>query len=180
MTSYDRMEFSKKLKILAGQHRYSQSMLARELDVSQNLVSLWTRGASIPDLYEAAKMAKLFNVDVNYLADDSLDDPPPAELEPDERELVSLYRALHLEKAEALRRLATDPGKPHVIYGPPPGYEHGTGRTVGARNETEDFARRIQERNAPKPAGPKRDEEPDGRRGRGAGKRNDGQGRSSR
>lgn len=147
------MEFFRKLKALAGRHRFSQDMLAKALGVSQGKVSLWTRGQNIPDLYEAAQLAELFHVDLNYLADDSLDEPPQAELTSEERALVSLIRAKGLAFDEVVRRLEAQP-QAVVPHGPPPAYEHGTGRVVGARNETEGFARRNQDPNAPRPATP--------------------------
>lgn len=118
MATYDVMEFSKKLKLLAGKHRYSQATLAQQIGVSQNLVSLWMRGASTPDLYQAAKISEVLGVDVNYLANDAQDDPTPPELSDGERAAVDLIRAMRLDKQEALRRLASPSPQPNVVYRP--------------------------------------------------------------
>lgn len=106
MASYDGMQFSKKLKLLAARHRYSQDALAKAVGVSQNLVSLWMRGKSDPDLATALKLAEVLGVDVNYLADDAQDEPAPAEYTVEERAVIDLIRALRLEQQEVLRRLA--------------------------------------------------------------------------
>lgn len=152
------MEFSKKLKILAGQHRYSQSMLARELGVSQNLVSLWTRGASIPDLYEAARIAKLFRVDVNYLADDALDEEPAVELTEEERAIVALIRAKRLSLTDAVKRLDADPDK--VRQPEPPAYRPGPASWARPqRDETAAELRRMQEGYGQQAPAPKEPEE---------------------
>ena len=79
MATYDGMNFAAKLKLLMKQHRYSQNDVAARVDVSQSLVSMWTTGKSVPAMYEAARLAKLLNVDVEFLADDAQDEPAPAE-----------------------------------------------------------------------------------------------------
>lgn len=118
MATYDAMEFSKKLKLLAGKHRYSQATLAQHIGVSQNLVSLWMRGASTPDLYQAAKISEVLGVDVNYLANDAQDEPASPELSDEDRAVIDLVHALGLEKGEALRRLASPPQQ---VYRSPTG-----------------------------------------------------------
>jgi transcriptional regulator with XRE-family HTH domain len=101
------MEFHGKLRRLMAGRRLSQEMVARAVGVSQNLISLWVRGKSVPDLYKAAALARLFGTTVDYLADDSQDEPPAPEAVPaDERAILTLYRALGLTEAEALRGLA--------------------------------------------------------------------------
>ena len=115
MVTYDGMVFSAKLKLLMARHRYSQTKVAEAISVSQSLVSLWTLGKGVPDLHEAAKLAKFFGVELNYLADDALDEPPPSEFSGWERSVIDLVRALELEKGEVLRRLTTPP---HVSVQP--------------------------------------------------------------
>lgn len=103
------MEFSKKLRVLMGKNRVSQDMLARALDVSQGTVSNWTRDQGMPNLYEAARIAEFFHVDLKYLADDALDEPPPEEMTAEERALVSVFRAKELSFEEAVRLLERRP-----------------------------------------------------------------------
>ena len=93
--SYGGMEFSSKLKILRERGGMSQEALAARLDVSQNLVSLWERGkGSLPDLREAVALARVFEVSVEYLADDALDEPPDTTRADNERGIVLVYRTL--------------------------------------------------------------------------------------
>jgi transcriptional regulator with XRE-family HTH domain len=90
-----------------AERRLTQDRVGREVGVSQNLVSLWARGKSVPDLYQAAALARLLGTSLDYLADDARDDPPAPEPVPsDERAILNLYRALRLTEAEALRGLA--------------------------------------------------------------------------
>src|SRR5512135_3227820 len=101
----DKMEFRAKLRRLMAERHLSQDMVGREVGVSQNLVSLWVRGKSVPDLYQAAALARLLGTSLDYLANDARDAPPePAPA--DERAILDLYRALRLTEAEALRALA--------------------------------------------------------------------------
>lgn len=99
------MEFYKKFRSLYRKHRYSQEDLARVLDVSQNLISLWSRGKGLPDLKQAATLARLLQVDLSFLADDTADEPS-AVMSEDDRGIVRAFHALHLDYDEALRRLA--------------------------------------------------------------------------
>lgn len=104
--SYDTMEFSAKLKKLMRDHRYSQEMLARQLDVSQNLVSLWSRGKSTPDLKQASALARALGVSLDYLADDDLDDQPlPSSLTEDEKMVLRIFHTSGLTAEEAVERL---------------------------------------------------------------------------
>lgn len=105
------MEFGKKLQRLLKDHRYSQEMLARELDVSQNQISKWCRGVTIPDLRESATIARVFGVSMQWLADDEADYPPTAEMSEGERDVLKAVRALG-DADEALRRLLRPPSQP--------------------------------------------------------------------
>lgn len=147
--SYERMEFSSKLKRLMGIHRYSQGLLAQKLDVSQNKVSTWTRGLVLPDLREAVVLSRLFGVDVNYLANDALDDPPESP-EDDERAILDLVHALELDKREALRRLATAPRESQAVTvpqreGEPEPRRPRYGKVIADQDATEAHLRREQE-----------------------------------
>lgn len=107
MVTYDAMEFGAKLKMLMQmrEHRYSQESLARELEVShgievsQNLVSLWTRGKSFPDIRAALALSKVFGVSVDYLAHDEMDVPPVAEMTDRERMVWEAVKTIGAEDA---------------------------------------------------------------------------------
>lgn len=108
MATYVGMEFSAKLKLLMARHRYSQTRVAEAINVSQSLVSLWTKGKGVPDLHEAAKLAEFFGVELNYLANDAQDDPPATSgISEWERAVLDLIHALGIDRQEALRRLVT-------------------------------------------------------------------------
>ena len=98
-TTYVSMEFSAKLRKLMKEHRYSQEMLARRLDVSQNLVGLWSRGKSIPDLKKAKLLAEVFGVTVDFLADETQEDPPDANLGETERKIWEVVNMIGPELA---------------------------------------------------------------------------------
>lgn len=101
------MVFSEKLRILCEMRGISQAQVAKDLGVSQNLVSLWARGKSLPDLYEAARLARIFNVKVEYLSDDELDDPFLASgLTPEESTVLTFYRILNIKPDDAIAALS--------------------------------------------------------------------------
>lgn len=110
VTTYGGMTFSEKLKKLMADRRLSQDALAQLLDVSQNLVSLWARGKNAPDIHQAAMIGRVLGgIDLNYLVDDTIEEPPggPKELPRDQQAVLDLYIALGLSQREALKRLAT-------------------------------------------------------------------------
>lgn len=136
------MEFATKLRMLARQNRYSQEDLAEQVGVSQSLMSNWMNGKQVPDLRESLRLADLLGVDLRYLADDAMDEPPPPLLSEDERAIVVLYRSLEIDEVEAMRRLtkpAPDwkPGTPMKakdVTPPKPGKEDGENPRKGKSN----------------------------------------------
>jgi hypothetical protein len=93
--------------------------------LAENRISEWKDGQGEPMLRRAYRMARLLEVPLEHLADDALEEPPaPAELTGDERAILDLYRALGLDRAEGLRRLAT----PAPPGGPPARGPKGGGR----------------------------------------------------
>lgn len=105
------MKFPEKLAALMERSPYSQDRVARACGVSQPKVSRWLKGTGKPDLAQGLALARFFGVELAYLADDALDaEPESRELPEDERQLVTLYRALKgggMSAAEALLRLST-------------------------------------------------------------------------
>ena len=65
-------EFGKILKSLRLQRGISQRKLGEDLGVVNQTVSFWETGSREPDLDMLVEIAKYFNVDVNYLLDESL------------------------------------------------------------------------------------------------------------
>lgn len=56
-----------KIRTLRKKNNLTQVDLARELDTSQQIVSLWEKGRVSPDKEALVAIAKLFNVSVDYL-----------------------------------------------------------------------------------------------------------------
>ena len=58
---------SKKIKELREQAGYSQSQLAKKLDVTRSSVNAWEMGLSMPTTQYVIAMTKLFDVPADYL-----------------------------------------------------------------------------------------------------------------
>lgn len=66
--SYNKaMNIGKMIKELRLERGWSQTKLADELFVSQDTISLWELGKSLPDILNLIKLAKLFKVSTDYL-----------------------------------------------------------------------------------------------------------------
>ncbi len=76
-------------------------------DVSESTVKRWEEGTAIPDLIEAAKLARFYSVSVDYLADDAKDEPGSSSLPALEEDILRLSRLIGLE--EARKRLLLVP-----------------------------------------------------------------------
>ena len=78
-TSYDKGMNNKKktndiklnigllIKELRKEQNMTQTKLAELLQTTQDTISLWELGKSMPDIYALIKLAKLFNVSTDYL-----------------------------------------------------------------------------------------------------------------
>jgi transcriptional regulator with XRE-family HTH domain len=102
------MGFTEKITALAKRHRFNQAEVSRRTGSSPAAVSKWFRGESVPGLYEAAALARALGVTLDFLADDTQDDPP-AGPDPDEAFVLRTVRALKLDPEEAVRRLSREP-----------------------------------------------------------------------
>lgn len=71
-----------KLVRLLASRRLSRRRVAELLEVSRTKVSDWTLGKYVPDLAEAAELARILGVSVDYLAYDELDAGDPAQAYP--------------------------------------------------------------------------------------------------
>jgi transcriptional regulator with XRE-family HTH domain len=101
-----RMDLAEKLRTLCAEHRLKPADLARALGgVPKSTMSNWWNGVNKPDLETALKMARILNVPLDFLADDSLDDPPPPGLSEDERYLLKTVRSLRIELEYAIQGL---------------------------------------------------------------------------
>lgn len=58
---------SERVRQLREQAGYSQSQLAKKLDVSRSSVNAWEMGISAPTMQYIVSMAKLFHISTDYL-----------------------------------------------------------------------------------------------------------------
>jgi transcriptional regulator with XRE-family HTH domain len=102
------MDLPTKLSQLMEARRVSQADVARAAGMAQTAISRVLGGKQRLYLDQAAQIADYLGVSVDYLADDSLDEPPRGpELSEDERVILRMARVLGAEKA--IRRLVDPP-----------------------------------------------------------------------
>lgn len=102
------MKFGEKLNALRKARGLSQVELAEIVGVSGPRFSEWRYRPSEDVEISVAKLRRLavaLGVTLDYLADDTLDEPPP-QLSESEARAVALIRALKLPEAIVLARLA--------------------------------------------------------------------------
>ncbi|MDD5919087.1 MAG: helix-turn-helix transcriptional regulator [bacterium] len=71
------MHFSEKLIRLRAEKGLSQEGLANELGVSRQAVSKWEAGAAMPEIAKLVAMAQLFDVSLDYLAREDVEERKP-------------------------------------------------------------------------------------------------------
>lgn len=103
LNTYDRMEFPKKLAMLMERSRLSQQALANRVGLQQSRISKWTTGKGEPSLKQAVELARVLDVPLEYLADDAIDEPPPA---PSKAQMIVMQLIEDMGYDEARRRLA--------------------------------------------------------------------------
>lgn len=60
-------KFSLRLKELRQERGIGQIELAKKLEVSKGIISLWENGLREPNIYSLIKLAKFFCVTIDYL-----------------------------------------------------------------------------------------------------------------
>lgn len=65
------MQFSEKLKKLRQEHNLTQAELADKLFVTRQAVTKWENGRGMPETNIALEIAKIFNVSLDFLMDDT-------------------------------------------------------------------------------------------------------------
>lgn len=66
--SYNKnMEIGNIIRQLRKEKKLSQTELAREIFTTQDTISLWELGKSLPDAMSIVKLAKFFDVSADYL-----------------------------------------------------------------------------------------------------------------
>jgi transcriptional regulator with XRE-family HTH domain len=107
-------KFHDKLRDMIGDHRYSQDEAAKGIGVSQNTVSAWTRGKSVPDIRQVRAIAAFFEVPVLYLIDEAIEHPEDAlpraagEVSKEERYVLDFFRESGLDWALAVTAIGEE------------------------------------------------------------------------
>ena len=70
------MTFAEKLAYLRGRYGLSQAQLARSLGVTRQAVSRWENGAGLPDSQALLRLAEEFDVEPEWLLDESRSGEP--------------------------------------------------------------------------------------------------------
>lgn len=99
----DRIE---KLRIGRGLEQQEVESLAA---LGKGRYSKWKNGTGEPTARQALRIARLFGVPVEWLADDDAPEDPPVAvplLSPDEERIIDVVRSLELSRKDAIRRLA--------------------------------------------------------------------------
>ena len=71
------MTFSEKLITLRAGRGWSQEKLAAELGVTRQAVGRWEKGAGLPDAKSLAALARVFDVEIEWLLNESEAEPQP-------------------------------------------------------------------------------------------------------
>jgi transcriptional regulator with XRE-family HTH domain len=114
--------------------------MSRRTGISQSSLSEAIAGKRKLKLDQALKVARALGVSLDYLADDAQDEPPRP-LSRDEEAVLDLFHALGLSRAEALRRLASQPTGEQSAAAPA-----GPWRLLAERDLTESRLKRDRER----------------------------------
>ena len=70
------MRLSEKLYLLRKKSGLSQEQLAEQLDVSRQAISKWESGSSVPESEKLIAISTYFNVSLDYLLKDNMDEIP--------------------------------------------------------------------------------------------------------
>jgi|SRR5579864_3044971 len=92
------MNFSTKLRNLLRDRGLTQGNLADLLEISPSQVSDWIREKTMPSVASGLKLARVLKVTMDYLFDDSQEQPPKPELTSEEKTLLAVIRRLGAEE----------------------------------------------------------------------------------
>ena len=60
--------FAKRLTDLINEYNFTRDKVAQEIGVTRQSIGKWANGDTVPDVFNAAKLAIIFNVSLDYLA----------------------------------------------------------------------------------------------------------------
>lgn len=75
------MTFGEKLQSLRKQSGLSQEQLASQLTISRQAISKWELDSSLPDTENIIQLSKLFNVSIDYLLNDEIENTDDTAIE---------------------------------------------------------------------------------------------------
>lgn len=143
------MDYSEKVVKLCAEKDWDQADLWRAVHkkVSRTTVSNWFNGLSRPDMDTALGVARALGVPLDYLADDSIDGPPPSSSLPeDEANLLRVYRSL--KRTNRINEDKAVDGLMMVASGPVPSSSDDPWAGP-QRDETESYVRGLRDRQQP-------------------------------
>jgi transcriptional regulator with XRE-family HTH domain len=112
------MRFAEKVNRRLAELGWNDSRLAIEAKVSTSAVGKWTDGESLPRIDLAIRVARALGISLDYLADDALDEPPPATEERSEADAMILALAKTWGYAQAAKRLQVIQPPPFAVEPP--------------------------------------------------------------
>lgn len=107
------MDLATKLLQATEKRGWSQADLRRMLNdrlddgrVSKYMTEAWFAGKSRPDATIALALSEILDIDLHFLCDDRIEEPPSRpEITEDERMVLRMFRTSGLTAEEAVRRM---------------------------------------------------------------------------
>lgn len=96
------MHYRERLKEWITDHDLKQKALAKELGITDSVISNCLTGRSQMPVETLAKIATILGVSVDYLVGITDDPIPPLRLDETERHLIEIFRSLSREQREAI------------------------------------------------------------------------------
>jgi transcriptional regulator with XRE-family HTH domain len=112
---YGRMRYLEKIDDALRRRLLKRADLARLTGFSPSRISKWFNGQGKPDLYQAAKMARVLDVPLEYLTDDTMNEIPMLPSSELERALWHLVRRAGVEVAFDILARSIRQEEPKVI-----------------------------------------------------------------
>ena len=96
------MHYRERLRERITDHDLKQKALAKELGITESVVSNYLTGRSQMPIEILVKMAEYLGVSVDYLAGVTDDSKPPLRVSATERQLLEVFRSLSRDQQEAV------------------------------------------------------------------------------
>jgi len=103
------MQFADKITMLLDRRGWTQRELSRRAKVSHTTVGNWINDGRLPDIEVAARLARVLDVPLEYLADAD-QDQPPTRVGADELALLDVMRSRGITPADVLKLLVPNQG----------------------------------------------------------------------